>query len=43
VYYTLNGSTPTTKSAKYAGIIQTNGKTTVKAIAVEASTKRVRK
>lgn len=40
IYYTLDGSTPSSKSTKYAGAIQTTGKTTVKAIAVEASTKK---
>ncbi|EHQ25969.1 alpha-L-fucosidase [Mucilaginibacter paludis] len=38
IYYTLDGSVPTTSSKKYAGPFQTDGKLNVKAIACDAST-----
>lgn len=38
VYYTLDGSTPTSKSKKYLGPFQTDGKPEVRAIAFDAAT-----
>lgn len=38
VYYTLDGSTPTSKSKKYSGPFQTDGKLEVRAIAFDATT-----
>ncbi len=40
VYYTLDGSTPTSKSTKYTGPFQTDGKLEVRAIAFDAATRK---
>lgn len=40
IYYTLDGSQPTTDSEKYEGPFPTDGKINVKAIGVEASTQK---
>lgn len=36
IYYTTNGSTPTTASSKYTGALSISASTTIKALAVEA-------
>lgn len=41
VYYTLNGSTPTSRSMKYTGPFKTTGKLDVRAIAFDAATHKV--
>lgn len=38
IYYTLNGSVPTSESKKYSGPFQTNGKLELRAIAFDATT-----
>ena len=40
VYYTLDGSMPTTKSKKYTGPFQTEGKVTVRAIAYRSCNRK---
>lgn len=40
VYYTLDGSIPTTKSNKYSGPVQTDGKVEVRAIAYDPASKK---
>ena len=40
VYYTLDGSTPTAKSKKYEGLVQTEGKVELQAIAYDPSSKK---
>jgi len=40
VYYTLDGSTPTSQSKKYTGFFQTDGKLEVRAIAYDAATQK---